>query len=227
MKHSDFQISLGSIDICPDLEAWFVRAKWSQEIDFSSFEASDVCPPSDIQLEALASNPRIKCWREAYRSMGLKPSKFQSSIEQLTRRALKGVPARTGIALVDFYNAISVRYAVPMGAYDAIKLGNRPLSIRPLREGDSFEPIGEFDADINSRILGYCQDDQVLCWALNYRDSILSAVDENTTAAIFISESVDRTGLEASRLALSEVAEAIRARGGTCTEPASFLKNKN
>ena len=44
-------------------------------------------------------------WRSAYGKLGIKPSKFPSSIEALLRRASKGRLAETGLPAVDLYNA--------------------------------------------------------------------------------------------------------------------------
>ena len=45
-----------------------------------------------LKFDEVAENPRLKSWREAYRSFGAKPSEFRSSIEALVRRVLATSP---------------------------------------------------------------------------------------------------------------------------------------
>jgi DNA/RNA-binding domain of Phe-tRNA-synthetase-like protein len=62
-------------------------------------------------------HPHIKVWREAFSKLGISASKYLSSIESLLRRALKGGPFPRINPLVDLYNAISLKYLVPMGGH--------------------------------------------------------------------------------------------------------------
>jgi DNA/RNA-binding domain of Phe-tRNA-synthetase-like protein len=62
-------------------------------------------------------HPHIRVWREAFSKLGISASKYLSSIESLLRRALKGGPFPRINPLVDLYNAISLKYLVPMGGH--------------------------------------------------------------------------------------------------------------
>ena len=57
--------------------------------------------------------PRIAAWRAAFSAFGAKPSRYPSSAESLLARVLKGEPVPRINALVDTYNAISLRHAIP------------------------------------------------------------------------------------------------------------------
>ena len=62
--------------------------------------------------------------------MGIKPSKFHSSVEALARRTIRtGVP-ETGIGFVDFYNRASVAQLAPLGAYDLNKVRGLDIELR-------------------------------------------------------------------------------------------------
>ena len=67
-------------------------------------------------------HPHIKVWREAFNKLGISASKYWSSIESLLRRALKGGPFPRINPLVDLYNAISLKYLVPMGGHAIVPL---------------------------------------------------------------------------------------------------------
>lgn len=62
-------------------------------------------------------HPNIKVWREAFNKLGISASKYYSSIESLLRRILKGSPFPRINPFVDLYNAISIKYLVPMGGH--------------------------------------------------------------------------------------------------------------
>lgn len=67
-------------------------------------------------------HPHIKAWREGFNRLGISASKYLSSIESLVRRALKGGPFPRINPLVDLYNAISLKYLVPMGGHAIVPL---------------------------------------------------------------------------------------------------------
>ena len=161
--------------------------------------------------------PEIACWREAYQKLGVKPSKFSSSIEALLRRAKKGDMAEIGIPAVDLYNAISILHRAPLGAYDAAKLGDAPLVLRHARpESDRFAPLGS-DPErfpLNPALVVYAQGDEVLCWGFNSRDSEVSAVEAESREILFFSEATDAEGAARSKAALDELSELVSKSGG-------------
>lgn len=62
-------------------------------------------------------HPHIIIWREAFKKIGISPSKYYSSIEALLRRVLKSGEVPRINPVVDMYNAISLKYLVPMGGH--------------------------------------------------------------------------------------------------------------
>jgi len=89
-------------------------------------------------------HPHVKAWRQAFNKLGIPAAKYQSSIESLVRRALKGGAFPRVNPLVDLYNAISLEFLVPMGGHDLGPLdgniflgfadGNEPFS--PMEGGE-------------------------------------------------------------------------------------------
>jgi hypothetical protein len=96
-------------------------------------------PP--LKIEQVAETPRLKSWREAYRSFGAKPSEFRSSIEALVRRVLRGDPLPSINALVDIGNVVSLRYLVPAGGH-AIDVLTGDITLRPATGREEFTPFG-------------------------------------------------------------------------------------
>lgn len=95
----------------------------------------------ELKIEQLAETPRIKSWREAYRSFGAKPSEFRSSIEALVRRVLRGDPLPSINALVDIGNVVSLRHLVPAGGH-AIDVLTGDIALRPATGREEFIPFG-------------------------------------------------------------------------------------
>ena len=94
-----------------------------------------------VKPEAVAEEPRIKSWREAYRAFGAKPAEFRSSIEAMARRALKGDRLPSINALVDIGNLISLRHLLPAGAH-AIDLLAGDIALRPASGAEQFIAFG-------------------------------------------------------------------------------------
>lgn len=91
--------------------------------------------------QEIADYPLIHNWREAFRSMGIKPSEFRSSIEAMARRVVNGSQLPSINAMVDIGNIISLRYLIPAGghALDHVKL---PIMLRPAAGDEVFVPFG-------------------------------------------------------------------------------------
>lgn len=94
-----------------------------------------------LKLETIAEHPRIKSWREAYRSFGARPAEFRSSIEAMARRALRNDALPSINTLVDIGNAVSLRYLVPTGGH-AIDVLRQDISLRLAKGDEVFTPFG-------------------------------------------------------------------------------------
>jgi len=99
-----------------------------------------------VRPEAVADEPRIKAWREAYRSFGAKPAEFRSSIEAMLRRALKNDPLPSINALVDIGNMISLRHLLPAGAH-AIDVLAGDIALQPATGTERFVAFGATETE--------------------------------------------------------------------------------
>ncbi len=96
---------------------------------------------SKLKIDTIAEHPRIKSWREAYRSFGARPAEFRSSIEAMARRALRNDPLPSINTLVDIGNAVSLQYLVPTGGH-AIDVLTQDISLRLAKGDEVFTPFG-------------------------------------------------------------------------------------
>ncbi len=70
-----------------------------------------------LKVDEITNYPKINSWREAFRSLGIKPSEYRSSIEAMSRRVLRGNELPSINALVDIGNILSLRHLVPMAGH--------------------------------------------------------------------------------------------------------------
>ncbi len=66
-------------------------------------------------------------WAEVYQRFGAKPNRTPCSAQALRKRAMKDGTIPSINPLVDLYNAVSLRYAVPVGGENADAYAGRPL----------------------------------------------------------------------------------------------------
>jgi DNA/RNA-binding domain of Phe-tRNA-synthetase-like protein len=94
-----------------------------------------------LKVDEITNYPKINSWREAFRSLGIKPSEYRSSIEAMSRRVLRGNELPSINALVDIGNILSLRHLVPTGghALDGIQAD---ISLRPADGSEEFVPFG-------------------------------------------------------------------------------------
>jgi DNA/RNA-binding domain of Phe-tRNA-synthetase-like protein len=94
-----------------------------------------------LNLADLIDHPRIASWREAFRSVGIKPSEFRASIEAMARRALRHQELPSINALVDIGNIVSLRRLLPIGAH-AIDLISHDIVLCQAAGEEEYVPFG-------------------------------------------------------------------------------------
>ncbi len=136
-------------------------------------------------------DPAIATWHAAYRTFGTNPRRTRPSVDALLRRLVRQGRLPRVNGAVDAYNATSVRFAVPAGAFDLGRLGAE-VEIRPAGAEDRFTPIGE-PGEVEVPGVGevvYAQGAEVLTRHWNHRDAHATRVREDTAAAVFLLERV-------------------------------------
>lgn len=137
------------------------------------------------------SHPRIRPWRNYFKQMGFSGKKFPCSAEALLRRALKGDEPFNINPLVDFYNAISMQYMVPAGAFDLDEMSG-PLEARLTRKGDIFTSLDSPEPlSVPAGETAYTCGSNILSRHLVWRQSRLGLVKHETKNAIVLSEIPD------------------------------------
>jgi len=115
------------------------RASSSELIELLRAEESSL--RRRLTGEALVSNPLIVSWREAFRSLGIKPSEYRPSLEAMARRVINGNELPAINALVDIGNIISLRYLLPVGGHSLNEV-SQDITLRAATGEEVFIPFG-------------------------------------------------------------------------------------
>jgi DNA/RNA-binding domain of Phe-tRNA-synthetase-like protein len=153
---------------------------------------------ADASQEAIHGNaqshPRIRPWRERFTAMGVSGKLFPSSAESLLRRALKGGEPFSINPLVDWYNSISLRHAVPAGGFDLSALFG-PLELRLTREGDMFVALDEQEpVPVPPGEVAYADGTTILTRHFVWRQSRDGLITPATRDVILLSEVLGEVG---------------------------------
>jgi DNA/RNA-binding domain of Phe-tRNA-synthetase-like protein len=144
-------------------------------------------------LERAADDPRIAAWRRVFSEFGSKPSRYPCSAEALLARVLKGGELPRINALVDTYNAVSLRHAIPVGGEDLDQLQG---DLRLVRAEDG-EVVWRDDAGVT-------------CRRWNWRQEPRTALTEATRRAFFVFDQLPPQ--QALDAAVEELIDHLRAR---------------
>lgn len=224
---SSFTIDSKIFDIFPNLAVGHFKVhnlkRVVSKINLETLhnEMISVLEEKNLDPALLSQDPNISSWRKAYSLMGVKPSKYLSSVEALTKRVLKNGAFSTGIPSVDIYNAVSIKNLAPLGAYDLNKLEDKEITFRFINpEQDNFTPLGGSASSfpLTNQLVSYATDKDILCWGFNHRDSYDYCLDENTDSAWFFSEAVTEQQYSSMKAVLEDL-RLIFELSGAQVEP--------
>lgn len=179
-----------------------------------------------LTSNVISENEMVKVWREAYSKFKTKKG-ARCSIENLLKRVLKGNPVGSITPSVDIYNAISLKYALPVGGEDIDTVeGDFRLGVTD--GGDAFMPIGEDEEDPTlPGELCYRDDAGAICRCWNWRDGQRSALSDDSENAILVIECVDPARIGVLNEALDEFAALISEHLGARIETRAIVTRDN
>ncbi len=179
-----------------------------------------------LQNPEFSSNPVIKVWREAFQKFKTKKG-VRASIEALLKRIHSGNHIGTINPLVDIYNSISLKYALPCGGEDIDKFVG-DIRLTTAVGNEEFIPLGtEENSPPYEGEIVYKDDMGAICRCWNWREAVRTMLTENTSNAFLCIESVDETRATEFESALKDMATKVQENlGGTCTVSILDLNNK-
>ena len=166
-----------------------------------------------LTSNTISQNEVVRVWRDAYQQFKTKKG-ARCSIENLLKRVLKGNPVGSITPAVDIYNAVSLKYALPVGGED-IDTFEGDLRLGITEGGDAFRALGEDEDDPTlPDELCYRDDAGAVCRCWNWRDGVRTMLTESTTNAFLILESVDPARHDDLAAALDDLAARTQAALG-------------
>ncbi|AGC47427.1 hypothetical protein MYSTI_06154 [Myxococcus stipitatus DSM 14675] len=178
----------------PDLRISFIAVRGMDNTgDSPALQAELRTAEADFRarvpdLAALAADPRIAAWQEAYQRFGVNPKKARPSAEALLRRVVNGNPVPWINKAVNAYLFAELFYLLPVGGYTLDKLqGDLQLRLSPGSE--SFTPIGGTEVEQTSEgEVVYADDARVLTRRWNFRDCDHAKVEASSRDIILFVE---------------------------------------
>lgn len=167
--------------------------------------------------EEFSSNEVIKVWRDAFKKFKTKKG-ARSSIEALLKRVSTGKGLGTINPLVDIYNSISLKYAMPCGGEDMDKfIGD--IRLTKATGDESFITLGSDKSEppYEGEIV-YKDDEGAICRCWNWRESVRTMLTEDTKNAFLCIELVDEKREKEFENALKELSQLVEKNLGGKSE---------
>lgn len=172
---------------------------------------------SHLPNEEFSSNEVIKVWRDAFKKFKTKKG-ARSSIEALLKRVSTGKGLGTINPLVDIYNSISLKYAMPCGGEDMDKfIGD--IRLTKATGDESFITLGSDRSEppYEGEIV-YKDDEGAICRCWNWRESVRTMLTEDTKNAFLCIELVDENRDKEFENALKELSQLVEENLGGKSE---------
>ena len=158
--------------------------------------------------ETFSQNQVINEWRQAFGKFKTKKG-ARSSIEALLKRVNQGRVFTPINPLVDIYNSISLKYAVPCGGEDLHAIDG-DMHLGKAKGGEPFMPLGatENSPALPEEII-YYDGTGAICRCLNWREAQRTMLTDETKDAILVIESINREQAKRASRATKEMKQLI------------------
>ena len=185
-----------------------LNAEEENEIE-SLLKAANQNAKKFLTSDVISENDVVKVWREAYQKFPTKKG-ARCSLENLLKRVLHDNPVGSICPSVDITNAISLKYAFPIGAEDIDKLvGDLYLGV--MKGDEKFLPIGseEEDSPLPGEV-AYADQYGAVCRCLNWRDGVRTQITDDTTSEFIIMECLELDRVSDLEEALEELSQLFQ-----------------
>ncbi|GAK48273.1 B3/4 domain-containing protein [Secundilactobacillus oryzae JCM 18671] len=177
-----------------------------------------------IEVEPFRNNPVIAEWRDAFTKFKTKKG-ARSSIEALLKRVSQGHQFTPINPLVDIYNSISLKFAVPAGGETIAKIDG-DLHLGVAKGGEGFRPLGaEEDAPALEGEVIYYDNTGAVCRCFNWREAQRTMLTEETTEAVLVVESINENQAARAKEGIAELKQLIDSEFGATTEIVHLSKD--
>jgi DNA/RNA-binding domain of Phe-tRNA-synthetase-like protein len=196
----------------PDFAALSVYAEQARNESSNAHSLQLLRKACDELSSAPWADAHLDAWREAYRAFGAKPQRTPCSVEALRKRAQRDGMLPAVNAVVDLYNALSVRYALPVGGEDAALYQGAPRLLRA-HGNEPFDTIADGVPKIETAEPGevvWRDEHGVTCRRWNWRQGIRTRITEHSTQMWFVLERLAPMPIDALHEAGQQLIEGLR-----------------
>lgn len=187
-------------------------------------------------------DPCVVPYREAFRALGINPSRYSCSIEALMDRIAKGKGMPSINPAVDLGNAISLKYRLPIGAHDIYTFvkedgkgrgsSETGLEVRLASAEDTFRPFGAPEDEFDNPEVGepvYVSGHEVRTRRWTWRQSEVGKMTEKTTGVLYPIDGFENSRADVEK-AMKEFTEHLAnyfARSGYSCSVATGIVDKD
>ena len=154
----------------------------------------------------------LAAWDEVFKAFGAKPKRTPCSATALRKRVIKDGSLPPLDPVVDIYNAVSIRYAIPVGGENLAAYSGAPRLT--LAAGDeTFDTLKEGQPVVENPEAGeviWRDDLGVTCRRWNWRQGVRTRLDSQATFMWFILESLPSMPLAALEEAGAELVNNLQ-----------------
>ncbi|MDZ7280302.1 B3/4 domain-containing protein [Pantoea eucrina] len=140
----------------------------------------------------------LAAWGDVFQKFGAKPKRTPCSADALRKRVLRDGSMPAIDPIVDLYNAVSLRYAVPVGGENISAYQGAPR-LAVANGTEPFDTVKEGEAAVEYPFQGevvWCDDIGVTCRRWNWRQGIRTRLSVDAQEMWFILESLPQMPLE-------------------------------
>ena len=211
----------------PDFRALSIVAENARNAASDQHSVAQLAAASADLNAASWAEEHLNAWREAYRAFGAKPQRTPCSAEALRKRCERDGGLPPANAVVDLYNALSLRYAVPIGGEDAAAYKGAPRLLRATGT-ETFDTVSEGAPKLETVDAGevvWRDEDGVTCRRWNWRQGSRTRITEASTSLWFVLERLDPMPLHALLDAGNELVDGLRRLSPGLTARIDLLGN--
>ena len=166
--------------------------------------------------------PEIRAWRAAFAAMGLKPTQYRCASESLLRRLRTQGDMPALHPLIDFGNAVSAGFAIPLAIFDLDHIA-LPLTVTRATGDERYTTFaGEEEHPEPGEVIFRDVEGWAHSRRWTHRQSGRSAVRGFTRRALLVTEALhDGAAVDVARV-VDTLTTALRAAGAT-VEPVATV----
>jgi DNA/RNA-binding domain of Phe-tRNA-synthetase-like protein len=181
----------------------------------TAFSRGQLALASRSLASASWAEAHLNAWREAYRAFGAKPQRTPCSAEALRKRCERDGQVPETNAVVDLYNALSLRYAVPVGGEDAAAYQGAPQLIRASGD-EAFDTVADGlpkTETVDTGEVIWRDARGVTCRRWNWRQGTRTRITDTSTSLWFVLERLEPMPVDALLSAAKELAAGLEQTG--------------